>query len=339
MATRPIVRRSAVSVFSGADLTGRTLPLLEISSPRKGPLLWLTAAVHGDEVTGIEVIHRLFELLPRLAWKGRIKAIACVNPSAFGFSQRRVPIGGDDMNRLFPGDPTGSVAQRTAHAAFTAIRDDAPVAHLDLHTDSVMSVPYAILDRALTSAVRPQLAIAEALAIAGGLDVLFDWPLAEYRKLHLDRSLSGAVLNQARIPSFTMELGPTRVAEERFVKAGLAAVCAAMRELDMLGADQGPPTPPRRREPRRFRLPGLTINHVGLLRFAVLPGDDVQAGAKIATLVDLTGAPLETVLAPLPGRVISLAERTCGHPGMTVATLAVEEGLPAKAGPRRTRRG
>lgn len=325
------LKRGGIAAFSGADLSGRTLPLLEMASSKRGPLLWLTAAVHGDEVTGIEVLHRLFEMLPRLDWRGRIKAIPGCNPTAFGANERRVPQGHEDMNRIFPGDPTGSVAARTAHAVYTAIAEDRPVAHLDLHTDSVASVPYAILDRALTPAVRPQLALAEKLAIAGGLDVMFDWPLDEYRKLHLDRSLSGAILNQAKIPSFTMELGPTRVAEERFVKAGVTAVCAAMRVLGMLSEKSGPPTPPPRREPRRYRLPGLTIDQVGLLRFAVLPGDDVQAGAKIATLVDLTGQVLETVKAPLPGRVISLAERVVGHPGMTVATLAVEEGLPRKS--------
>ena len=322
-------------MFSGADLSGRTLPLLELAGPRKGPLLWLTAAVHGDEVTGIEVIHRLMELLPAFDWAGRIKAIPGVNPSAFGATMRRVPVGIEDMNRIFPGDATGSVAARTAHVVFQAIKQDKPIAHIDLHTDSVLSLPYVILDRAMSEKAKAPLARAEALAIAGGQEILFDWPMPEYADLHLDRSLSGAVLNHALIPSFTMELGPTRVAEERFVKSGVAAVCAAMRELKMLDANSGPPTPPRRREPRRYRLPGLTINHVGLLRFAVLPGDDVQAGQRIATVVDLTGGLLETVVSPMPGRIISLAERTCGHPGMTVATLAVEEKASAGRKPRR----
>src|SRR5437763_581086 len=116
MASRPHTRRSALPVFGGADLSGRTLPLLELSGARKGPLLWLTAAVHGDEVTGIEVIHRLLERLPDALWAGRIRAIPCVNVAGFGASGRHVPTGHEDMNRIFPGDPNGSPAARTAHA-------------------------------------------------------------------------------------------------------------------------------------------------------------------------------------------------------------------------------
>lgn len=321
MSGKPTPRRGSVPVFSGADLSGRTLPLVEIASSKRGPLLWLTAGVHGDEVTGIEVIHRLFEELPKMDWAGRIKAIPGVNPTAFAMNQRVVPHGAEDMNRMFPGDPNGSPAARTAHAVFSAIAADSPIAHIDLHTDSVLSVPYVILDRALNAPARRALATAERLALAGGQEILFDWPLPEYRKLHLDRSLSGAVLNRAHVPSFTMELGPTRVAQDRFVTSGLDAVLAAMRELRML---HGPRAPRRAYEPR-YRLPGLTISQVGLLRFRVEPGDDVLPGQEVARLVDLTGVLLETVVAPMAGRVISLSERVCGQPGMTVATLAVRE--------------
>jgi predicted deacylase len=239
-----------------------------------------------------------------------------------------VPVGNEDLNRIFPGDPNGSPASRTAHAVYTAIKADAPVAHIDLHTDSVLSVPYCILDRALSRAARAPLAIAERLARAGGQEILFDWPLPEYRRLKLDRSLSGTVLNQAHVPSFTMELGPTRVAERRFVESGLDAVLAAMRELGMLPGERAS-APERRAGPRRYRLPGLTVNHVGLLRLDVEPGDDVATGQRLARIVDLTGRLLETVLSPAAGRVIALAERVVAHPGMTVATLAVEEGSPA----------
>jgi uncharacterized protein len=322
--------RSAIPVFSGSDLSGRSLPLLELKSARPGPLLWLTAAVHGDEVTGIEVIHRLFDALPGMEWHGRIKAIPCVNPSAFGMNQRHVPAGHEDMNRIFPGDPTGSPAARTAHAVFTAIRRDRPTAHIDLHTDSTLSVPYVILDRALSAKAKRPLGDRERMARAGGQEPLFDWPTEDYRKLHLDRSLSGAVLNQAHVPSFTMELGPTRVAQSHFVESGYNAVLAAMHVLDMLPARLVPRLSTARRPPR-FRLPGLTANHVGLLRFEVDPGADVQAGATIARVVDLVGAPLERIVAPLPGRVVSLTERVCVYPGMTVATLSVLESLRRRA--------
>jgi predicted deacylase len=314
---------------------------MELRGDRAGPLLWLTAAVHGDEVAGLEVVHRLYEELLHERFRGRVRSIPGVNVAGVSAIRRTVPAADEDMNRLFPGDPAGSLAARIAHAVFRTIAADRPALAIDLHTDSALSIPYVILDRALSRAARPALAAAGTIAATTGLAVIHDWPLPEYRELRLDRSLSGALINHAAIPSFTLELGPTRVADPAFVEAGCHAVRAAMRELGMIEraaaagrAGRGAPAPDGE---RRCRIPGVTAATGGLLRYRVVPGSEVREGAILATVVDLVGRVLEEIRAPAPGLIISLAERIPCYPGMTVATLAVLERRRRPGGTGRSR--
>ena len=124
---------SATELFEGVPVS---TPVLVVNGELPGPTLCLTAAVHGDELNGIEMVRRVMhELDPnRRKLSGAVIGVPIVNVQGFRRGSRYLP-DRRDLNRFFPGNPRGSAASRIAHAFFTQI-----VAHcgalVDLHTGS-----------------------------------------------------------------------------------------------------------------------------------------------------------------------------------------------------------
>ncbi|MFN7147763.1 MAG: succinylglutamate desuccinylase/aspartoacylase family protein, partial [Myxococcota bacterium] len=196
----------------GADLTLVTIAApAERRRPEKGPVVVVTANVHGDECTGVGTVLRLLPLLDDALVHGAVHLYPTLNPEGLERRSRKVPEDDQDLNRLFPGDATGSPSERLAHAVWTDLCARNPDLVIDLHTDAPASIPYALLDRAtgLRHAVRgPLEANARRIADASGLTVLHEYPEDRYSRYRLDRSLTGAVLNRLQVPAVTIEAGP-----------------------------------------------------------------------------------------------------------------------------------
>ena len=122
---------SATELFEGVPVS---TPVLVVNGARPGPVLCLTAAIHGDELNGIEMVRRVMhDMIPeKLA--GTIIGVPIVNVQGFRRGSRYLP-DRRDLNRYFPGNPRGSAASRVAHSFFTEVvmHCDALV---DLHTGS-----------------------------------------------------------------------------------------------------------------------------------------------------------------------------------------------------------
>nr|WP_199302727.1 succinylglutamate desuccinylase/aspartoacylase family protein [Oscillatoria sp. FACHB-1406] len=111
-----------------------SLPVIVINGCEPGPRLWLSAAIHGDEINGVEIIHQVLQHVRPENLRGTLIAVPIVN--VFGFiAQSRYLPDRRDLNRCFPGSPTGSLASRLAHLFMTEV-----VRHsthgIDLHTAS-----------------------------------------------------------------------------------------------------------------------------------------------------------------------------------------------------------
>jgi uncharacterized protein len=91
-----------------------SLPVIVINGKMPGPKLWLSAAIHGDEINGVEIIRQVMQRIKSRRLKGTIIAVPVVN--IFGFlEQSRYLPDRRDLNRSFPGSPHGSLASRLAH--------------------------------------------------------------------------------------------------------------------------------------------------------------------------------------------------------------------------------
>ncbi len=118
-------------LVSRADVS---LPVRVVHGREPGPVVWVSGAIHGDEVIGVEVIRELIATLSPKQFRGTLVAVPVVNVLGFMAGDRYLP-DRRDLNRSFPGSPRGSLASRIAHLFMTEVVSKCDVG-IDLHTAS-----------------------------------------------------------------------------------------------------------------------------------------------------------------------------------------------------------
>lgn len=334
------------------------LPVLIADSGKPGPVVWVTATVHGNELTGVHVIHRLFEEhLPGSLLRGAIVAVPLVCPSGLRLRRRTTEYDARDPNRLFPStyfrrekpapppgedepEPPPSALELTFERLFQAIKGSADY-HLDLHCAMLQSVPFLFRDRVLyrneeDRAERADIdALLHRMVTATGLPVINEYPPAKYVSSGLVKSFTGATLNDAGVPSATIELGPQEVLLADMVEVGLGAVLNVLRWAEMLpGQVQELPAVP-------LPPPGEVLRHTdgprapaaGLARFLVRPGQWVRAGEPFAEVRDVFGVLVEggLVSATQDCFVIGLMTGSAVQPNEALALVGVRDTAPTLA--------
>lgn len=289
-----------------------------------GPVVAVTANIHGDEATGVAVVQELDAWLADALVAGTVALYPSLNPSGL-HSRTRVLPEGLDLNRLFPGQAEGNPGERHAAAIWGDLLRRGVSLVIDLHADSARSIPYAIVDRALSRGRGASLApTLERTARATGLTVLREYPDDQYIRFSLDRSLAGALVNRQAIPAVTVEAGPRRWISASAVSAAFDAtrgVLGALGLVDFASIDHDSRVeggPWRRAAAPRAR-------REGIFRERVPPGGRFEAGELLGTVVDLGGTVLDELRAPVAGLVISWAEVTWLEPGAVPGTLGLLE--------------
>ena len=304
---------------------GGRLSVLTVSSGKPGPCVVVTANIHGDESTGVGVVHNLSRCLPDLLTAGTVHMYPTLNPGGLTANTRTLPGDGQDLNRMFPGKARGSAAERHAHCIWKDIQARSPDALIDLHTDVAGAIPYAIVDRVVRVRDRRRLTtVCARLAHASGLTVLAEYPKDRYLRYNLDRSLPGSMINQAGIPAVTLEVGPRRRLDPEAAAIATGAVLGVLTEL---GVARKPAREESvRPDSGRWRIEsGPRTNHTGVLVPMVRPGDALNRGTPIAEVRTIDGTVLETLTARSAGFVVALPERTHVVPGVAAATIAVRD--------------
>ena len=129
------LRRFELPVSRLATQTLVSLPITVVNGMESGPTLWLSAAIHGDELNGVEIIARVLSQINPNRLRGTIIAVSIVN--VFGFlEQSRYLPDRRDLNRSFPGSENGSLASRLANLFMREIVDRSTYG-IDLHTAAV----------------------------------------------------------------------------------------------------------------------------------------------------------------------------------------------------------
>jgi predicted deacylase len=268
--------------FTRADLV---LPVEVVNGRRPGPRLFVCAAIHGDEINGVEIIRRLLRR-PLRELTGTLIAVPVVNVYGFISLTRYLP-DRRDLNRSFPGTKKGSLAARLAHLFMEEIV--ARATHgIDLHTGAIhrCNLPQirACLDQPET----------EQLARAFGAPVIIDANLR-------DGSLRQEVLERG-VPMLLYEAGEALRFDEPSIRAGVAGVLAVMRALGMLS--------PARKAARRFEpfvahsTQWVRAPESGILRDRVRLGAAVTKGQPLGVVADPLGREEFEVRASRAGVVI-----------------------------------
>ncbi|MEJ2576985.1 MAG: M14 family metallopeptidase [Gammaproteobacteria bacterium] len=261
------------------------MPAQIVHGRRDGPVAFVSAAVHGDEIKGAEIIRRLLRmpLLRRL--HGTLIAVPIVNVFGFHNRSRYLP-DRRDLNRSFPGSDTGSLAARLAHVFLHEVAARADLG-IDLHT--------AAIHRENLPQIRADLndPILVRLADAFGAPVT----------LH-SASPEGSLRSAAArigVPVMVYEAGEALRFDEASIRIGLRGVLNVLRMLRMIPAVKT--RPPRPAAVLRSST-WVRADQSGIVRTLVKVGGAVETGDTLALIADPFGEKEDSVLAPTAGVII-----------------------------------
>ena len=276
----PRVEQGFVQPLDGIDI-----PFTVIEGTTPGPCLVVTAGVHASEFCSIEAAVRLQQTKPD-DLKGTLVILPILNVQ--GFKKRSIyvmPEDGKNLNRMFPGDPAGTLSQRLAHWLVTAVFPQAD-AYLDLHGGDLDEslLPFTIYPRHSEAS--------KALAVAFGLPIA----IASEGKTH---SISGAA--DLGVPSLLPEMSGNGLWSDDSVGELTAGIERVMKHLGMLDREV-PPAP--QASPSFVTMWVPTAASDGLWYSAVEVGDVVAAGDLLGEIKDVFGAVLSTVLSDKSGTVV-----------------------------------
>lgn len=330
------------------------VPVVIAQGNPRGPTFWLTAGIHGNEHSGLQVLHLLLskELVRRL--NGTIVCIPALNPSGLRTMKRESYYHHGDPNRLFPDgkphkprdpdmDPP-SVLEQAYTRLFDEIKASADY-WIDLHNTWTGSISMVFRDRVYyrddgtASANKAAKLEAEKLdqqidemCQAYGHSVLNEMAYEAYFDDRLHRSTTGAAVNAARIPGLTMELGTGHMPDPAFVQASLTGLKNVLRWAEML---DGPPEPITGIKVidlgypcRRRSTPRLPVSCI--VRHLVDAGDVVKKGDPIAELRDVWGRPVaEKILrSEYDGWIMGRTHGIVRHSGDEICGMGVRDELP-----------
>lgn len=271
------------SLYSHAPMS---MPVQVICGRRTGPSLFVSAAVHGDEINGVEIIRRLLRLSLLKNLRGTLLAVPIVNVYGFINHSRYLP-DRRDLNRSFPGSGKGSMAARLADLFLREI-----VSHcnygIDLHT--------AAIHRDNLPQIRANLDDDETLRLAKAFHV----------PVLLNADIRDGSLRQAAaelgIPMLLYEAGEALRFDEKAISAGVKGIVSVMRELGMLPASKR--SRPGR-EPMKARASSwVRAGRSGIHRATVALGARVKKDQVIGIIADPIGAKELEVRANCAGIII-----------------------------------
>ncbi|MGB8634905.1 MAG: succinylglutamate desuccinylase/aspartoacylase family protein [Rhodanobacteraceae bacterium] len=245
-----------------------SMPVQVVRGRRSGPVLFVSAALHGDELNGVEIIRRLLRMKALKELRGCLLAVPIVNVQGFLMQSRYLP-DRRDLNRSFPGSEKGSLASRLAHVFLHEVVERSDFG-IDLHTGG--------LHRPNLPQIRGDLEHPDVLRMARAFGVpliLNSSPrpgsLREYTSEH-------------QIPALLYESGEALRFDELAIRTGVRGVMAVMRELGMLPARTKARTPAEvvvAHSSSWIRAPAS-----GILRTQVRLGERVRPGQELAWVSD-----------------------------------------------------
>jgi len=276
------------------DLAGIDVPVVEATGAQDGPRLTVIAGVHGCEYASMAAVRQWSAGLAGRELRGSVLAVPVLNLPAFrARSPFVIPEDGKNLNRCFPGDPAGTLADRLAHATFTQLIAGSD-ALIDAHCGDL---PEALEPFSLYEA-GPSEDRALALAVAYGLGYVIR------QEPGPDRAVGGttsAAAAAAGIPAITAEAGGCGLVERSAVDQhvrGLDRVLAALAMADTAGQDGQEPAGPV----RLTKFIWLRCDEAGWWQPTVRPGEQVAQGQLLGTVTSIDGAQeLQSITAPVAG--------------------------------------
>jgi predicted deacylase len=283
------------------------LPVIVMHGRTDGPVVWLNAAVHGDELCGVEIIRRVLAQVSASTIAGTLIAVPIVNVHGFNNGDRYLP-DRRDLNRSFPGSARGSLASRIAHLMMNQIVERCSVG-IDLHTasDHRVNLPQ----------IRADLDDDTTLELAN----VFGAPITIHSRTR-DGSLRQAATD-AGATVLLYEGGEALRFDRRPIETGTTGVLRVLAHVGMI--EGAPPSPHDTVFSRSTRW--VRATNSGILHLEIELGDRIAAGSLVATVYDPFGKRRGRIASPVDGIVIGHSEHPLVNRGDAIAHIATPEGL------------
>ncbi len=297
--------------FSFAKLYTSTkveIPVIVSRSLNPGPTVLLTAGIHGDEINGVEVVRQVIAKKISRPKKGTIICIPILNIFGFLNAERTFP-DGRDLNRVFPGTKTGSLASRVAYH-FT--QEILPLADycLDFHTGGAQRFNAA------------QIRVAPDSAKLLKLAEIFNAPFTVISS-NLSKSYRFTCAKQ-NIPSLLFEGGKSLDSDKHIVKQGVDGVLRILAHLDMLDPAFTPHESKHTTviiEKSRW----IRAQKSGLLHVKIACNKYVEKDEFLATITDPYGQMRFKVKAPNAGYIINVNHAPIVHQGDAIFHISTTD--------------
>ncbi len=286
------------------------LPVQVIRAKKPGPAVFVSAAIHGDELNGVGVIHELMFGEPVDLHAGTLILVPVVN--IFGFeNQLRYMPDRRDLNRGFPGSSSGSLTSRVARVIFDTLVKRCDYG-IDLHTAATGRTNFPNVRGDLT---RPEV---RRIAKAFGCELLVNGkgPEGSFRREAVKADCNTIIL----------EAGEPLKIEPGVLEVGLRGVNNVLIELGMVRGEIKQPAYQTRIDQSTW----VRANVGGLLRFHVGPGEVVAQGQPIATNASVIGRERDVLTAPSAGIVLGMTTMPMVKPGEPVCHLAIPKASSLK---------
>lgn len=296
-------RRLEIPVARLATGTWLSLPIMVVNGASAGPTTWISAAVHGDEVNGVEIIGGVLDRIEPRDLSGCLIAVPIVNVFGFNAQSRYLP-DRRDLNRSFPGLERGSLAARLAYLFMQEVVLKCQYG-IDLHTGSNHRTNLPQIRANLHDAETRRLAEAFAAPVimhAGAID-------GSLRKAATD----------AGIRTIVYEAGEPLRFDDAAIKLGRDGVMRVLAAMGMCDA------PPQNLEPHSAlvaKTSWVRAVNSGILRLDAQLGEKVSACQQLGMIADAFGEDAAPLLAPEDGLIIGHTNNPLVQQGEAVVHLA-----------------
>ncbi|WP_226043003.1 succinylglutamate desuccinylase/aspartoacylase family protein [Natrinema sp. DC36] len=282
------------------------IPVTIINGTHDGPTIFMTAAIHGDELNGVKVVQEIADRYRPSELHGTIVCLHVVNVPAYQAQQRYIPIYDQDLNRAFPGRERSNTAERMAHQIYSRFISNCDLG-IDFHTST--------RNRTTMFHVRADLdnEDVEPLARSFGANVIL-YGAGESKSLRSVATSSG-------IPTITVEMGRAQRFQPALIEKAIDGVESVLAQYRVL-----PDVPVH--WPGWYKVTAadsekqwLRADTGGLVDMEWGPYPLVHEGDTICTITDHFKTEEHVVTAPFTGLIVGVLENPIALPGHPLCHL------------------
>lgn len=283
------------------------VPVIIERSKKPGPTILITAGIHGDEVNGVEIVRQIIAKGINKPKRGTIICVPVINVFGFIKMNREFP-DGRDLNRVFPGNKSGSLASRVAHKLMKDIVPHADLI-LDFHTGGA--------DRFNAAQIR----IVKNEIVLDELAQVFGAPFVFYSS-NIKKSFRNSCYKLG-IPMLLFEGGKSFHIDNRITNTGVNGVKRVLHHLEMLKS-QFKVSAPKKQTVKILESKWMRARYSGMFKASVTINSMVEKGDVIGNITDPYGGFNHFVKAPNSGYIFNVNQSPIIYQGDAIFHISTK---------------